>query len=86
MKKLLLFGLMAVFASAQADAAPVRRDPEEFPNHFCGGQNARDPFKIAGFAHYPPFSWKAADLDRFKETRHHIYTYDGLSPNMSKKR
>lgn len=78
MKKLLLFGLMAVFASAQADAAPVRRDPEEFPNHFCGGPNARDPFKIAGFAHYPPFSWKAADLDRFKETRHHIYTYDGF--------
>lgn len=78
MKKTLLFGLLAAFAAARADAAPVRRDPEEFPNHFCGGQNARDPFKIAGFASYPPFSWKAADLERFKETRHHIYTYDGF--------
>jgi len=78
MKKLLLFGLIAAVAAAQADAAPVRRDPEEFPNHFCGGMNARDPFKIAGFAHYPPFSWKSADIERFKDTRHHIYTYDGF--------
>ena len=44
MKKNLLLGLIVAFFAVQADAASLRRDPEEFPNRSCGGEKSDAPF------------------------------------------
>lgn len=84
MKKNLLLGLIVAFFAVQAEAAPLRRDPEEFPNRFCGGEHSDDYFKIAGFSHYPPFSWKAVDLEEYRQRNTRTYKYDGFAVDLVK--
>lgn len=84
MKKNLLLGLIVAFFAVQAEAASLKRDPEEFPNRSCGGENSDAYFKIAGFSHYPPFSWKAADLEEYKRRNIQAYKYDGFAVDLVK--
>ncbi|HBO59795.1 MAG TPA: hypothetical protein DD624_07800 [Alphaproteobacteria bacterium] len=82
MKKNLLLGLIVAFFAVQADAASLRRDPEEFPNRSCGGEKSDAYFKIAGFSHYPPFSWKTADLEEYKRRGVRAYKYEGFAVDL----
>lgn len=62
--------------SAPASSAPA---PERRPEQNCGMQkDGRNPFKIAGFKDYPPFSWAELDKRFYKNSGFKTYTYNGF--------
>lgn len=62
--------------SAPASSAPA---PARRPEQNCGMQkDGRNPFKIAGFKDYPPFSWAELDKRFYKNSGFKTYTYNGF--------
>lgn len=73
----LFSGLLAVFGSVDAYAAPAK-DKIEYPLKDCGGADGYTSFSIAGFKNYPPFSWAELDAKKHEMTGLSIYEYNGF--------